>query len=466
MSEQIVIRPQEGPQEQFLSSPADIVFYGGSAGGGKTFALILEGIRYYNDPDFGGVIFRRTSPQITQEGGLWDTACDIYPHLGAKMLASPSFRAIFPSGSKIQFSHFQHEKNKLDWQGAQIPFIGFDELTHFTESMFWYLVSRNRSGSCKVKPYIRGTCNPDPDSWVRRFIDWWIDDEGYAIKERSGIIRYFIRSGSDVCWYDTKQEAIENIHLSDEDIEANLDPADLVKSFTFISSSIYDNKKLLENNPSYLAALKSLPLVEREQLLSGNWNIKRKSGNFFKREWFELVEDYPRAGESIRYWDRAATKPHEGNPDPDWTVGFKLHKDLQGVYYIVDIVRFRGTPLEVEQRIKNVAIQDGRNCIVGIEQDPGQAGVKDAQSFVKLLDGYNVRIFKVDKDKETRAKPLSAQCEGGNVKMLIADWNDCFFNEAEAFPSKDFHDDQIDAGSGSYNYFINNDMDYEALTRL
>lgn len=76
------IGPQKGPQEQFLSSPADIVIYGGAAGGGKSFALLLEGLRHISNPNFGAVIFRRNVNQITAEGGLWDTASEIYPYAG------------------------------------------------------------------------------------------------------------------------------------------------------------------------------------------------------------------------------------------------------------------------------------------------------------------------------------------------------------------------------------------------
>ena len=87
-------------------------------------------------------------------------------------------------------THLEHEKNKYDHQGAQYPFIGFDEVTHFSKTQFIYLMSRNRS-DCGVKPYIRGTCNPDPDSRVADMIEWWIGEDGYILKERDGIVRYF-----------------------------------------------------------------------------------------------------------------------------------------------------------------------------------------------------------------------------------------------------------------------------------
>lgn len=161
----VEIRPQPGPQERFLASEADIAILGGAAGGGKSFGLLMESLRHIGNMHFGGVIFRRTSPQITNEGALWDEAGKLYPLLGAAPRIG-SLQYEFPSGCSISFRHLQHEATVFDWQGAQVPFIGFDELTHFTKKQFFYMLSRNRS-TCGVKPYIRATCNPDADSWVK-----------------------------------------------------------------------------------------------------------------------------------------------------------------------------------------------------------------------------------------------------------------------------------------------------------
>jgi hypothetical protein len=134
----VELKPQPGPQEQFLSSSADIVIYGGAAGGGKSFALLMEPLRHINNPKFGAVIFRKNANQITAEGGLWDTSDGIYPYIGGKGTKNPRPTWKFPKGAKISFAHLEYEKDKFAWQGSQIAFIGFDELTHFTESQFFY----------------------------------------------------------------------------------------------------------------------------------------------------------------------------------------------------------------------------------------------------------------------------------------------------------------------------------------
>src|SRR6267154_691681 len=141
---------------------------------GKTVGLILEPLRHVGRvANVTAVFFRRTTPQITNPGALWDETLNFYPRLGGPPhLGAREWR--WPRAGKIKFSHLQFETTVYDWQGAQITLICFDELTHFTAHQCFYMVSRNRS-TCGVRPYIRATCNPDADSWVADFLAWWID---------------------------------------------------------------------------------------------------------------------------------------------------------------------------------------------------------------------------------------------------------------------------------------------------
>lgn len=439
----IEIRPQEGAQERFLKCNADIAFYGGAAGGGKSYALLLDPLYDIHNEKFGAVIFRRTTKQITSEGGLWDTATDLYSYLNAKPNNS-DLNYTFESGAKISFAHMEHEKNRLDWQGSQIPYIGFDELTHFTWKQFSYLVSRNRSTS-GAKSRIRATLNPDPDHWVRGFIDWYIGEDGYAIKERSGVIRWFVIVNDEIIWSDTRQDLIERY------------PNSLPKSFTFISSSVFDNKILLDQDPSYLANLQALPRVERAQLLDGNWNIRPIAGSYFKRSDVEIVDAVPKMVKQSRAWDQAGSIVKKNGDDPDYTAGVHMGKGIDGYYYVMDVERFRDEGSQIDKRIQNIASLDGKRVRIRLAQDPGQAGKRQAKSQITMLAGYVVRALPVSGDKETRAKPLSAQWEAGNVKILRGDWNDAFLKELENFPDG-AHDDQVDAASDAFDDLVTGGM--------
>lgn len=436
----ITIAPQPGPQTQFLSTPADIAIYGGAAGGGKSFGLLLDPLRHYQNPLFGGVIFRKTNVQVRNEGGLWDTSMTIYPIAQGKPRES-YLEWRFPEGMSMSFANLESESSLLNYQGSQIPWIGFDELTHFSRSQFFYMMSRNRSTS-GVRPAIRATTNPDPDSWVREFIDWWIGEDGYPIKERSGKIRYFIRINDKFIWANTKEEIYATYGHKPE-----IQP----KSMTFISAKLEDNQILMQKDPGYMGNLLALSYVDRMRLRDGNWNIRAAAGTFFKREWFPVVDAVP-AGwmRAVRFWDRAATEVHEANRDPDWTRGLLLYKYPNNTYLVGDLRSARESPGKIENLIKNVAGYDSHRVEVMAQQDPGSAGVYEAENFTRMLSGYIVRIEPSSKDKITRAKPVSAQCEAGNIQVLRGPWNEEFFRELENFPDG-AHDDIVDCLSGGFN---------------
>lgn len=288
------IEPQAGYQQMALSSTADIVVGGGCAGAGKTFSLLLEPLRHINNPNFGCVIFRRTSPMIRAEGGLWDASQRIYRSLKGAVPRETTLEWKFGSGAKLKFSHLEHESNKFDWQGSEITMIGFDELTHFSRTQFFYLLTRNRS-TCGVAPYIRATCNPDPDSWVADFISWWIDQDdksptyGLPIPERQGVLRYFMRDGDNFIWGDSVEEVYEQCRdILDVLLEAapETKPKDYIKSVTFIGGSIFDNKELLRVDPGYLGNLNAQEADEKARLMQGNWKVSSKGNDIYDQTRF------------------------------------------------------------------------------------------------------------------------------------------------------------------------------------
>jgi len=405
----------------------------------KTYALLLNPLYNIENPKFGAVTFRRTTKQVRSEGGLWDTATELYSSIGAKT-NQQDLQCSWPGGARHTFAHMEYEKNRLDWQGAQIPLIQFDELTHFTWKQFTYMLSRNRSVS-GVKGQVRATLNPDPDHWARKFIDWYIDGDGFAIPERSGVIRWFIMVADDVIWGSTEQELIDK------------HPTSLPKSFTFIRSSLTDNKILMGADPGYLANLQALPRVERAQLLDGNWNIRPSAGMFFRRSDFEVVDVCPPLAKKVRAWDQAGTKKKTEAHDPDWTAGVQMCSLRDGRFIVMHVDRFQDDPNVVDRRIKNTASSDGKDVTVRLAQDPGQAGKSQARSQTQMLAGHVVRVKTVTGDKATRAKPFSSQVEAGNVLILRGPWNDDYLTEMENFTGTDAdgHDDQVDASADAFD---------------
>lgn len=385
-------------------------------------------------------------------GGLWDASFELYgKYPGAQAVKSPAPYWRFPSGAKISFRHLERDESVHKWQGTEICLLEFDELTHFTEKMFFYMLSRNRS-TCGVAPYVRCSCNPDADSFVARFIEWWIDqDTGYAIPERSGKIRYMARVNEEIVWGDTPQEVIRIANDADYDVEIEEDD---IKSVSFVASNIYDNQVLLKTNKSYMANLKALSIVERERLLYGNWKIKAAKGLFFPRSALpELLNEVPTdVVRWVRAWDLAATDTDEGG-DPAYTASVLVGKRKNGRYVIADATNNRYKAEKVRSLVKQVAISDKakyKRVRIRMSVDPGQAGKEQSQSYVKMLAGFVVSMVKESGSKESRAEPFAAQWQAGNVDVVAGPWTETLLGQYESFPESKFKD-LVDAGSNAFN---------------
>lgn len=160
------VAPASIPQEEFLNAEEDIVFYGGAAGGGKSFAALANHLKYIEDKHYKGVVVRRTTPMLMKQGAVWDEAKDLYRLVDPECrIRIKDRKIVFRTGAEVGFDHFERASNTDNWQGSQLSAVVMDELTHFEESQMWYLISRLRS-KAKMRPNLRATMNPDPDSWV------------------------------------------------------------------------------------------------------------------------------------------------------------------------------------------------------------------------------------------------------------------------------------------------------------
>ena len=183
------------------------------------------------------------------------------------------------------------------------------------------------------------------------------------------MLRYFVRVAEEILWADRPQDLLRYLPRP-ERLPPGIDPPRPI-SVTFIPARVFDNPALLRINPKYFASLLSLPLLERERLLEGNWKIRPAAGLYFKRGWCAVCDEAPADLEIVRYWDLAATAKTEFN-DPDWTVGIKLGRDKSGGYWLLDMVRARANPAISRNHCAIPRRRTAEACASGLAKIPGR----------------------------------------------------------------------------------------------
>ena len=269
----VAFLPNEGPQTDFLAAPEKDVLYGGAAGGGKSFAMLIDPLRYCHAKAHRALILRRSMPELRE---LIDKSRELYP----KAFPGAKFREVeklwnFPSGAKVEFGFLERDADVYRYQGQAYSWIGFDEITHLPTEFSWnYLASRLRTTDPSIETYLRCTANPGGvgAQWVKkRYVEPSEHNETFVGDD--GLTRKFI-------------------------------PAKLI-----------DNPYLAEDG-EYEKMLLSLPPVQRKQLLEGNWDIAEGAAfaefdpeihvivPFGIPAWWERVKaiDYGYASESCCLW--------------------------------------------------------------------------------------------------------------------------------------------------------------------
>lgn len=279
------------PQYALLTCQADWCLFGGAAGGGKSYALMLDQLRHAQGRHakalFRGAIFRKTFPQLSTSGGLIDQTKELYAHFGARYNHTNNEHR-FPCGAKISLNTLDHPNKLQSYLGAQFDALSIDEANQFTLKQVLFLWGRCRS-KCGVKPTLRMSSNPDRDSWLYPLVHWYLTPDGYPDKSKSGRIRHF-RIVDDVFqWFDEPQ-----YEYSEETGQAER----VTNTFAFIPSKLTDNKALLQSDPAYRQRLMQLSTEERERFLEGNWLASSQASSEWPRDLFTdvsiSVDEWPR----------------------------------------------------------------------------------------------------------------------------------------------------------------------------
>ena len=230
VNDNVIFKPNNGPQTDFLAAPERDVLYGGAAGGGKSYAMLIDPLRFAHRAAHRALILRRSMPELRE---LIDKSRELYP----KAFPGCKYKEVeklwnFPSGAKVEFGFLERDADVYRYQGQAYSWIGFDEITHLPTEFGWnYLASRLRTTDPEITPYMRCTANPGGvgATWVKkRYIDPHPPNETFI--------------GAD--------------NLSRKFIPARLD----------------DNPFLAEDG-RYEEMLKALPPTQRKQLLEGNWDV-------------------------------------------------------------------------------------------------------------------------------------------------------------------------------------------------
>jgi len=229
-NQDVIFRANEGPQTDFLAAAETDVLYGGAAGGGKSYAMLVDPLRFAHRAAHRALILRRSMPELRE---LIDKSRELYP----KAFPGCKFREVekiwtFPSGAKLEFGYLERDADVYRYQGQAYSWIGFDEITHLNTEFSWnYLASRLRTTDSEITPYMRCTANPGGSgaTWVKkRYVNPAPSNESFVGKD--GLTR------------------------------------------KFIPARLEDNPYLAEDG-RYEQMLKALPEVQRRQLLEGNWDI-------------------------------------------------------------------------------------------------------------------------------------------------------------------------------------------------
>jgi predicted phage terminase large subunit-like protein len=447
----ILFAPASEAQQAFLLSKSWFTIYGGAAFAGKSMCLLGSMLPIIHHPGTRALIIRKTTKMLTGSGSLFDAAITLYSKIDPKLkVKSRDLKLVFSSGAEIQFTYLDKPADRMNLQGKEFSRLCLDECQQLDGDNVFYALSRLRSTMVDYPLQVHATCNPDPDSFLMKFVEFSLGDDLIPRSSAREEERYFVRDSFGLHFYNNYDEAFRK-HPPDSRGDSP------VKSYRFVPGKIFDNPVGLEQNKGYISTLKALPPIESRRLLHGAWVRESKSG-YFKRENVAIVDNKcPYPVKSVRAWDLAFTPPSESRPDVDATCGVLVTKDKASVYTVEDLTMVRDRVHVVEEAIFKTASKDGTEVLISLPLDPGATAGAYCKDLARRLAelGYTVKLTRPEKGKLQRFLPFASAVETGYVQFVRANWTDDAFTELEKMDfTNNTHDDVADTLSDAF-YHLN-----------
>ncbi len=386
-------------QIAFAVAPFKEVGFGGSAGSGKTSAILYAALQYVEEPEYKALIIRRTFSDLNLPGSILQRAHMWLDKTNATWEGDHN-RFRFPSGALLQFGYLQNDKDMYRYDSAEFQFIAVDEAVQFHEHQYEFLFGRlRRAKNSQIPIRMRNGTNPG------------------NIGHR---------------WYKNR------FILAHNDRER-----------LFIPAKFHENPGL--DYEEYKKTLMKLSPLLQKQRMEGDWDAEQE-GAIFKNEWVKYTDILPddRSVKRVRYWDLAASI----KTTADYTASAEVALGGDGTLYIRDMIRGRWEWPDAKKIIIQTML-NGNGTRHGIEE--AMHGLAAVQEFRRedSLANTVIQGIKVDKDKISRALPWAARAESGSVKLVRGIWNAAFLDEVCAFPLG-AHDDQVDTISGGVQMIAKN----------
>jgi len=450
MLNKVAYTPLSRAQSEFMKADLSGIreaTLGGASGGGKTIALLISSLGPYkinnklhllvDNPEYRGIIFRREAAQL-EKTNLIRTALEWYQKFFPKVEYNGSLRRFtFPSGATITFAGCESEDDAFKFKGfTKLHFIGFEELTQFTERQFDMLTSRLRDLNNIIPLRIRCTTNPGDihEDWVLNRYKYWLYNSCVTPLEVSIKANY----AQPLSMYVDEKDPNLPIVVTAEDVEIG-------NKFVFIETFADD---ILEDNVQNMGRI-SDPVL-REQLLKGKWGLKSGAGMYFRdADFFISPNKAPSYATRIRYWDKACS-----GPKGDFLAGALVARyDQDGVekFLIEDIVLVKPEVSQVEAIIHTTAQNDGRTVFIGIEQEGASAGKELNEIYKDKLNakGFRVLIDRKRGSKLERAALVSPINKEQRLGYIFNSSINEMMKQLVNFPTKGVHDDAVDAITGA-----------------